>query len=110
MIDFRPHLILYAVQDGGYKDEDGIYHEGTTTFKGDIPCRVSRNGRADEVILTDGTTFVPQYTVYYDIDCEHDFKSGEKVQITDAKTGALICTGTVKGGPQKGQLHNKIWL
>lgn len=100
----------FAVQEGGYTDEDGIYHEGTTVFKGGIPCRASRNGKADEIVLTDGTTFIPRYTVYYDIDCNHVFKSGEIVQVNDTTTGILICKGTVRGEPQKGQLHNKLWL
>lgn len=109
MIDFRPHIMSYAVQEDGYKDDDGIYHKGTTTFNGSIPCRASRNGKATEIALTDGTTFIPQYTVYYDIDCDHKFKSGDNVRITD-NAGNTICEETVKGEPQKGQLHNKLWL
>lgn len=104
--NFRPHILQYQVTTGGYEDDNGDYHLGTSSFEGSISCRYEPNGKANTIAFEDGKTYVYQYIVYLNQNCR-EFKIGDIVRLLN--NGILIAEKQVQGF-HRGQLNAKLWL
>lgn len=106
VIEFKPHLLSYLVVETGYEDDNGDYHEGSTSWSDPIECHAVPAGAANEITFADGTTDHYSYVVgRLDADCR-EFKIGEDVK--------LIINGMERKFQVKGfhryQLQSKLWL
>lgn len=101
----KKHRLSYLCQTDGYEDENGDYHEGTSEWRGYIPCNAVPAGKAAERTFEDGKVRAYSYTVNLNID--FDLKIGDRVQI-EFGDGKVRQFG-VKGF-HRYQLQCKIWV
>lgn len=101
----KKHRLSYLVRGDGYEDENGDYHEGTSEWRGYIPCNAVPAGKAAERTFEDGKVRAYSYTVNFD--SEVDFAIGDRVRIE-------LLNGVVREFGVKGfhryQLQCKIWV
>lgn len=103
---FRPHILQYQVTTEGDEKPNGDYVPGKTSFEGNIPCRYEPNGKANTIAFEDGQTYVYQYIVYLDQNCQ-EFRCGDVVRLLNS--GRVIATKQVQGF-HRGQLNARLWL
>jgi hypothetical protein len=108
MIDFRPHILKYQVLTEGHEDERGIWHQGTSVFQGEIPCRAVANTKGNMIKFDDGTAFVYSFTIYVDTDLI-ELNESQLIQVFD-KAGRLMFESQIYGKPVYKQLHTKIYV
>ena len=101
----KKHRLSYLVTTDGYEDENGDYHEGSTEWRGYIPCNAVPAGKAAERMFEDGKVRAYSYTVNLNID--FDLKIGDRVKIE-------FLNGEVRQFGVKGfhryQLQCKVWV
>lgn len=76
----NPDTLSYLVVQDAYEDENGDFHEGTSTWEGEIRCDAVANSKAQKITFADGT----KYEYAYEVHLPHDvreFSTGEKVKI-----------------------------
>ena len=49
VIVMRKQRLSYLISTDGYEDENGDYHEGTSMWRGYIPCNAVPAGKAAEI-------------------------------------------------------------
>lgn len=106
VIELKPHLLSYLVVEPGYEDDNGDYHEGSSSWSKPLECHAVPAGAADEITFADGTTSHYSYVVgRLDAGCR-EFKIGEDVK--------LIIDGMERKFQVKGfhryQSQSKLWL
>lgn len=100
----KQHL-SYLVKTDGYEDANGDYHEGSSEWRGYIPCNAVPAGKAAERTFEDGKVRAYSYTIGLDTDI--DFQIGDRVKI-EFHDGKVREFG-VKGF-HRYQLQCKIWV
>jgi hypothetical protein len=97
--------LSYLSQTDGYEDGNGDYHEGTSEWRGYIPCNAVPAGKAAERTFEDGKVRAYSYTV--NLNTEIDFQIGDRVRIE-------FLNGKVREFGVKGfhryQLQCKMWV
>lgn len=107
VLTVKPHRLNYLVEQSGYEDENGDYHEGQSMWEGNLPCdAVPSNGQSSEREFEDGVTRSYSYVVYMKSDVKR-FYVGEKVRITFLN--GVEREFDVKGF-QRYQLQCKLWV
>lgn len=101
----KKHRLSYLVTNDGYEDENGDYHEGSTEWRGYIPCNAVPAGKGAERTFEDGKVRAYSYTVNLNIDI--DLKIGDRVKI-EFPNGEVRQFG-VKGF-HRYQLQCKVWV
>lgn len=106
VIELKPHLLSYLETTPGFEDDNGDWHEGSTSWSKPFECHAVPAGAANEITFADGSTFHYSYIVgRLDADCR-EFKIGEDVK--------LIIEGMERKFQVKGfhryQLQSKLWL
>lgn len=101
----KKHRLSYLSQTDGYEDGNGDYHEGTSEWRGYIPCNAVPAGKAAERTFEDGKVRAYSYTV--NLNTEIDFQIGDRVRIEfhNGKVGEF----GVKGF-HRYQLQCKMWV
>lgn len=97
--------LSYLVTEDGYEDENGDYHEGSSEWRGYIPCNAVPAGKAAERTFEDGKVRAYAYTVNLETDI--DFRIGDRVKI-EFHEGKVREFG-VKGF-HRYQLQCKLWV
>ena len=101
----KKHRLSYLAKTDGYEDENGDYHEGTSEWRGYIPCNAVPAGKAAERTFEDGKVRAYSYTVNLNVD--FDLKIGDRVKIE-------FLNGEVRQFGVKGfhryQLQCKLWV
>lgn len=101
----KKHRLSYLVKTDGYEDENGDYHEGSSEWRGYIPCNAVPAGKAAERTFEDGKVRAYSYTVNLNVD--FDLKIGDRVKIE-------FLNGEVRQFGVKGfhryQLQCKLWV
>lgn len=106
VIELKPHLLSYLETTPGFEDDNGDYHEGSTSWSKPIECHAVPAGAANEITFADGKTSHYSYVVgRLEPHC-HQFKIGEKVRLTIYDTEREF---KVKGF-HRYQLQSKIWV
>lgn len=107
VLKLKPHILEYKITSEGYEDSNGDYHEGTSTWEGNIPCdAVPSNGKSNEVKFEDGSVHRYSYTIYLGSDVR-EFFIGDVVRVTFL--GGVTRTFSVKGF-HRYQLQAKLWV
>ena len=101
----KKHRLSYLVRDNGYEDENGDYHEGSSEWRGYIPCNAVPAGKAAERTFEDGVVRAYSYTI--NLEAEVDFCIGDRVKI-EFLNGESREFG-VKGF-HRYQLQCKLWV
>ena len=105
VLEMKKHRLSYLVVGEGYEDENGDYHEGSSEWRGYIPCNAVPAGRAAERTFEDGEVRAYSYSVNLDVD--FDFHVGDIVRIE-------FLNGVVREFGVKGfhryQLQCKLWV
>lgn len=101
----KKHRLWYLVREEGYEDENGDYHEGSSEWRGYIPCNAVPAGKAAERTFEDGVVRAYSYTV--NLEAGVDFSIGDRVKIE-------MLNGEVREFGVKGfhryQLQCKLWV
>lgn len=105
VLEMKKHRLSYLVVGEGYEDENGDYHEGSSEWRGYIPCNAVPAGRAAERTFEDGKVRAYSFTVY--LDTKIDFQIGDRVKI-EFEEGKIREFG-VKGF-HRYQLQCKMWV
>lgn len=106
VLNFKPHRLSFLVVEGGYEDENGDYHPGTSQWVGNEECDAVPNGKAEERTFEDGTVSGYTYTVFLKPNCR-EFSKGERVKIK--LYGGIEREFEVKGF-HRYQHQAKIWV
>ena len=105
VLEMKKHRLSYLAVGEGYEDENGDYHEGSSEWRGYIPCNAVPAGRAAERTFEDGEVRAYSYSVNLDVD--FDFHVGDRVRIE-------FLNGVVREFGVKGfhryQLQCKLWV
>lgn len=102
----NPDTLSYLVVKGAYEDENGDFHEGMSTWEGEIRCDAVSNSKAQKISFVDGT----KYEYAYEVHLPHDvreFHVGEKVKISIYGGKDIECDVQ---GFQRFQKQSKLWV
>ena len=106
VLDFKPNLLSYRIQNAGYTDSNGDYHEGSYEWSPEIKCdSVPNSGGANVVLGEDGNTVKYSFTIFLPTSVKN-FKFGEVVRLMRYGT---VYELTVKGF-QRYQKQVKLWV
>ena len=106
VIKIKPDRLSYLVTNNGYEDEEGDYHPGEASWKGDIRCDAVSSGKATERTFEDGVIRAYSYEVTLPV-CSKDFSIGDRVKILFY--GGIEREFKVKGFDRK-QHQCKLWV
>lgn len=102
----NPDTLSYLVVQDAYEDGNGDYHEGASTWDGEIRCDAVSNSKANKITFADGTKYEYAYEVHLPHDVK-EFSIGEKVKLSFHGGGEVEFD--VKGF-RRFQKQSKIWV
>lgn len=106
VLKLKQSRLSYLVANPGYEDDNGDYHTGVQSWKGDIKCGYAPAGAASEITYEDGSVEVYSYTLSLPSDCR-DFSIGDRIRIE--MLGGQWQEFTVKSFIRY-QLQCKMWI
>ncbi len=107
ILDFEPYRLNYLVEEEGYYDANGDYHNGEKHWECIGRCNAQQSGGYQVITLPDGSDERYSFTIWVHNTFLREFKRGEKIRLITVH-GCERIELTVKGFSRH-QTHCKIY-